>query len=111
MKWFAVRRRFSDATLQPPQEGPDRPGGTISVHANDLGPISNKLLNALPQSDFQLLHPRLTTIHLAQSTVLYESGNEVMRCIFRSQARMIEQHLIVSNSEFDNWLARHRSRS
>jgi len=25
-KSFAVRRRFSDATLQPPQEGPDRPG-------------------------------------------------------------------------------------
>ena len=56
------------------------------MHANDLGPISNKLLNALPQSDFQLLHPQLTTIHLAQGTVLYESGNEVVRCIFRSQA-------------------------
>ena len=82
MKWFAVRRRFSDATLQPPQEGPDRPGGTISVHANDLGPISNKLLNALPQSDFQLLHPRLTTIHLAQGTVLYEAGNEVDEVYF-----------------------------
>src|SRR5580765_630909 len=82
MKWFAARRRFSDATLQPPQEGPDRPGGTNSVHANDLGPISNKLLNALPQSDFQLLHPRLTTIHLAQGTVLYEAGNEVDEVYF-----------------------------
>ena len=52
------------------------------MHANDLGPISNKLLNALPQSDFQLLHPRLTTIHLAQGTVLYEAGNEVDEVYF-----------------------------
>jgi CRP-like cAMP-binding protein len=52
------------------------------VHANDLGPVSNKLLNALPQSDFQLLHPRLKTIHLAQGTVLHESGNKVDEVYF-----------------------------
>jgi CRP-like cAMP-binding protein len=52
------------------------------VHANDIEPTSNKLLNALPQSDFQLLHPRLTTIHLAQGTVLYEPGNEVDEVYF-----------------------------
>ena len=51
-------------------------------HADDLGPISNKLLNALPQSDFPLLHPRLTTIHLAQGTVLCEAGNEVDEVYF-----------------------------
>jgi CRP-like cAMP-binding protein len=52
------------------------------VHAIDPGPASNKLLAALSRTDFQLLAPQLTTLQLAQGTVLYEAGNEVDEVYF-----------------------------
>jgi CRP-like cAMP-binding protein len=45
--------------------------------AVDPGPLSNKLLAALPRNDFQLLLPHLTTAQIAQGEVLYEAGIEV----------------------------------
>jgi len=52
------------------------------VHAIDPGPASNRLLAALPRTDFQLLAPQLTTLQLAQGTVLYEAGDEVDEVYF-----------------------------
>lgn len=47
------------------------------MHAIDPGPASNKLLAALPRTDFQVLAPQLTTLQFAQGIVLYEAGKEV----------------------------------
>jgi CRP-like cAMP-binding protein len=52
------------------------------VHAIDPGPVSNKLLAALPRTDFQFLAPHLTALQLAQGTVLYEPGDEVDEVYF-----------------------------
>jgi CRP-like cAMP-binding protein len=52
------------------------------MHAVDPGPASNKLLAALPRNDFELLAPHLTTLQLAQGTVLYEAGSEVDEVYF-----------------------------
>jgi len=52
------------------------------VHAIDPGPASNRLLAALPRTDFQLLAPQLTTLQLAQGTVLHEAGDEVDEVYF-----------------------------
>ena len=52
------------------------------MHAIDPGPARNKLLAALPRTDFQFLAPHLTTLQLAQGTVLSESGNEVDEVYF-----------------------------
>jgi CRP-like cAMP-binding protein len=52
------------------------------VHAIDPGPARNKLLADLPRTDFQVLAPHLTTLQLAQGTVLYEPGDEVDQVYF-----------------------------
>jgi len=52
------------------------------VHTIDPGAASNKLLAALPHTDFQLLALHLTTLQLAQGTVLYEVGKEVDEVYF-----------------------------
>jgi CRP-like cAMP-binding protein len=52
------------------------------VHAIDPGAASNKLLAALPSTDFQLLAPHLTTLQLAEGAVLYEPGDEVGEVYF-----------------------------
>jgi CRP-like cAMP-binding protein len=52
------------------------------VHAIDPGPASNKLLAALSRTDFHLLAPQLTTLQLAEGTVLYEAGKEVDEVFF-----------------------------
>jgi len=52
------------------------------LHAIDPGPLSNKLLAALPREAFELLRPHLTTIGLAQGTVLFEVGNEIDQIYF-----------------------------
>ena len=52
------------------------------MHAIDPGPLSNKLLAALPREAFELLRPHLTTIGLAQGTVLFEVGNEIDQIYF-----------------------------
>jgi CRP-like cAMP-binding protein len=77
-----LRRRFSDARFIPAEKGPDRPGGLVQMRAIDPGPASNKLLAALPRTDFQLLAPQLTTLQLAQGTMLYEAGDEVDEVYF-----------------------------
>jgi CRP-like cAMP-binding protein len=52
------------------------------VHTIDPGPRSNKLLASLPQEDFQLLIPHLSSVQLAQGTVLAEPGVEVDHAYF-----------------------------
>ncbi len=66
-----------------PRRKRPRPTGRISsVHAIDPGPASNKLLAALPRTDFQLLAPYLTSLQLAEGTVLHEAGGEVDEVYF-----------------------------
>ena len=52
------------------------------MHAIDPGPLSNKLLAALPRNDFQLLLAHLAFAQLAQGDVLYEAGAEVDQVYF-----------------------------
>jgi CRP-like cAMP-binding protein len=52
------------------------------VHAIDPGPASKKLLADLPRTDFQLLAPHLTSLQMAEGTVLYESGDEAGEVYF-----------------------------
>lgn len=78
-----LRRRFSDATSTPAGCGPDRPGGTpFILLATDPGPLSNKLLAALPRTDYQVLLPRLSTVQLPQGELLYEAEAEVEQAYF-----------------------------
>ena len=48
----------------------------------DPGPLSNKLLAALPRNDFQFLLPHLASVQFAQGDVLYEAGAEVDQVYF-----------------------------
>jgi CRP-like cAMP-binding protein len=52
------------------------------VLAIDPGPLSNKLLAALPRNDFQLLLAHLALVQFAQGDVLYEAGAEVDQVYF-----------------------------
>jgi CRP-like cAMP-binding protein len=52
------------------------------VHDIDPGPLSNKLLAALPRNDFQLLLAHLALVQFAQGDVLYEAGAEVDQVYF-----------------------------
>jgi CRP-like cAMP-binding protein len=52
------------------------------LDATNPGPLSNKLLAALPRSDFQLLLPHLSSVLIAQGEVLYEAGAEVDQVYF-----------------------------
>jgi CRP-like cAMP-binding protein len=45
-------------------------------------PLNNQLLAALPDTDFQLLFPHLSSVQLAQGTVLAEPGVEVDHAYF-----------------------------
>jgi CRP-like cAMP-binding protein len=52
------------------------------VHAVSPGPASNKLLQALPPSDFNLLASHFVPVQLPQSSVLFEPGEEVSEVYF-----------------------------
>jgi CRP-like cAMP-binding protein len=52
------------------------------VHSPTGSHLDNKLLAALPRSQFNLLVPHLTTTMLAQSVVVYETGDEVDQIYF-----------------------------
>ena len=52
------------------------------MHTIDPGPRSNKLLASLPHEDFQLLIPHLSSVQLAQGSVLAEPGAEVDHAYF-----------------------------
>jgi CRP-like cAMP-binding protein len=52
------------------------------VHSPTSGHLDNKLLAALPRSQFNLLVPHLTTAALAQGTVVFETGDEVDQVYF-----------------------------
>jgi CRP-like cAMP-binding protein len=52
------------------------------LHTIDPGPLSNKLLAALPREDFALLSPHLTTHGIAQGTVLCEPDDEIDQIYF-----------------------------
>jgi CRP-like cAMP-binding protein len=47
------------------------------VQGIDRGPLRNKLLASLPESDLQLLVPHLTPVKLPHGTVVAEPGSEV----------------------------------
>ena len=50
--------------------------------AIEPGSLANKLLAALPLEDFELLRPHVTTVGLAQATVVSEVGDEVDQIYF-----------------------------
>lgn len=52
------------------------------MHSPTSSHLDNKLLAALPRSQFNLLVPHLTTTMLAQSVVVYETGDEVDQIYF-----------------------------
>jgi len=52
------------------------------VHSPTGGHLDNKLLAALPRSQFNLLVPHLTTVSLTQGTVVFEAGDEVDQVYF-----------------------------
>jgi len=52
------------------------------VHSPTINHLDNKLLAALPRSQFNLLVPHLTVTTLAQTTVVYETGDEVDQVYF-----------------------------
>jgi CRP-like cAMP-binding protein len=68
--------------VHPPRKRPRPTGREHPLHAIDPGPHSNRLLAALPREAFELLRPHLTTIGLAQGTVLFEVGNEIDQISF-----------------------------
>jgi CRP-like cAMP-binding protein len=53
-----------------------------AVHATDRGPLSNKLLAALPRKDFEFLVPHLVTLQFARGIILCEPGVEVDQVYF-----------------------------
>lgn len=53
-----------------------------ALHAPSTNPLDNKLLACLPRDDFDALRPHLTTISLAQGSVIYEAGAEVDHVYF-----------------------------
>jgi CRP-like cAMP-binding protein len=52
------------------------------MHAIDPGPANNKLLAALPSTDFDRLARQLAPVKLPQGIVLYEAGKEVDEVYF-----------------------------
>jgi CRP-like cAMP-binding protein len=52
------------------------------VHSPNSSHLDNKLLAALPRSQFNLLVPHLSTTSLTQGTVVYETGDEVDQVYF-----------------------------
>jgi CRP-like cAMP-binding protein len=52
------------------------------VHSPTSSHLDNKLLAALPRSQFNLLVPHLTVATLAQGTVVFETGDEVDQVYF-----------------------------
>jgi len=52
------------------------------VHSPTSSHLDNKLLAALPRSQFNLLMPHLTTTSLPQGAVVYETGDEVDQIYF-----------------------------
>src|SRR3954471_8380418 len=57
-------------------------GRDIAVHSPTSSHLDNKLLASLPRSQFDLLVPHLTVATLAQTTVVYEVGDEVDQVYF-----------------------------
>ena len=68
------------------------------MHAIDPGPLSNKLLASLPQSDLQLLLPHFITLPLPQGTVLVEAGDEVDQVYF-PLAGMVSVIVVMHNGK------------
>ncbi|MDO8399343.1 MAG: Crp/Fnr family transcriptional regulator [Bradyrhizobium sp.] len=68
------------------------------MHAIDPGPASNKLLDALPRKDFELLAKHLISVQLAQGTVLFEAGDEVDEVYF-PQTGMVSLVVIMHNGK------------
>ena len=52
------------------------------MHSPTSSHLDNKLLAALPRSQFNLLVPHLTVATMAQGTVVFETGDEVDQVYF-----------------------------
>ena len=61
---------------------PDRSGRISRLHSPVSGHLDNKLLAALPRSQFNLLVPHLTMATLAQGAVVFGTGDEVDQVYF-----------------------------
>jgi CRP-like cAMP-binding protein len=68
--------------VHPRRDQPRPTGRDKAVHAIDPGPLSNKLLAALPRDDYHFVVPHLASVQLAQGTVLCEPGAEVNQVYF-----------------------------
>ncbi len=67
---------------QSPHDRPRPTGRDTAAHAIDPGPASNKLLQALPRKDSELLASHFVPVALPQGTVLFEAGQEVDEIYF-----------------------------
>src|ERR1700716_8860 len=78
-----IRGTLSERHFNPCGDAAARPiGRDIAVHSPTSSHLDNKLLAALPRSQFNLLVPHLTVATLAQGTVVYEVGDEVDQVYF-----------------------------
>jgi CRP-like cAMP-binding protein len=57
-------------------------GQDIAVHSPTSSHLDNKLLAALPRGELNLLMPHLSVTTLGQTTVVYETGDEVDQVYF-----------------------------
>jgi CRP-like cAMP-binding protein len=74
--------RFSEALSYPCGDAARPIGQDIAVHSPSSDHLDNKLLAALPRSQFNLLVPHLTATALPQGAVVYETGDEVDQVYF-----------------------------
>src|SRR5258707_10965938 len=77
-----IRGTLSQRHFNPCGDAARPIGRDIAVHSPTSSHLDNKLLAALPRSQFNLLVPHLTVATLAQSTVVYEVGDEVDQIYF-----------------------------
>src|ERR1700716_2917212 len=78
-----IRGTLSERHFNPCGDAAARPiGRDIAVHSPTSNHLDNRLLAALPRSQFNLLVPHLTAATMAQGTVVYETGDEVDQVYF-----------------------------
>src|SRR5258707_2221600 len=77
-----IRGTLSQRHFNPCGDAARPIGRDIAVHSPTSNHLDNKMLAALPRSQFNLLVPHLTVATLAQGTVVYETGDEVDQVFF-----------------------------
>src|SRR3979411_2961301 len=77
-----IRGTLSERHFNPCGDAARPIGRDIAVHSPTSSHLDNKLLAALPRSQFNLLVPHLTGVTLAQGAVVFETGDEVDQVYF-----------------------------